>query len=219
VELSAALVRPLFDGVDLIVLVLSAEGEVQAANLRAKAELGEQTEGRPFRELVPEDQAAKWLGLLRGPGDAGVEAGLCFRDIHGDRLPVRLQVLAPFDEAGPRLLIATDLRPLFALQKRLADAQIQISEDREHLVLAALAGATAHELNQPLTAVMGYAELLRRQVPDGEPMAQTLDLVVEQAERMAGLVKKIGRSAKFETKSYVLEQRIVDFDRAEPKKK
>ena len=210
--------RPLFDGVDGIVLVLSAEGEVQAANARAKAELGEQTEGRSFRELVPEDQSSKWIELVRRPGVAGEEAGLALRDVHGDRLPVRVQVLAPFEETGPRLLIATDLRPLFLLQKQLADAQIQISEDREHLVLAALAGATAHELNQPLTAIMGYAELMRRKLADTDPTSQTLDLIIEQSERMAALVRKIGRSAKFETKSYVMEQRIVDFDRAGPKK-
>ena len=38
-------------------------------------------------------------------------------------------------------------------------------------MLAELAGATAHELNQPLTAVMGYADLLTRQVEAGSPLA------------------------------------------------
>jgi signal transduction histidine kinase len=68
--------------------------------------------------------------------------------------------------------------------------------------------------------VMGYAELLRRKVPDGDSMAEILDVILSESERMAALVRKIGRASKFETKSYLLGSRIVDLDRAadEPKK-
>ncbi len=45
-------------------------------------------------------------------------------------------------------------------------------------------------------------------------MAETLDIILSEAQRMAGLVRKIGRVSKFETKSYLLGTRIVDLDRA-----
>jgi signal transduction histidine kinase len=112
------------------------------------------------------------------------------------------------------VVIARDLRAAEALERELDAARMQISADKEHLVLAALAGAAAHELNQPLTSVMGYTELLRRKIPDGDAMAEVLDIILSESERMAGLVRKIGRVSKFETKSYLLGSRIVDLDRA-----
>ena len=59
--------------------------------------------------------------------------------------------------------------------------------------LAELAGTAAHELNQPLTSIMGYADLLRRHVTDDNPDAATIDIILREAERMADIVRKIGR--------------------------
>jgi len=56
--------------------------------------------------------------------------------------------------------------------------------------------------------------LLRRKTPDGDATAGILDIILSESERMAGLVRKIGRVSKFETKSYLLGSRIVDLDRA-----
>jgi signal transduction histidine kinase len=76
-----------------------------------------------------------------------------------------------------------------------------------------LAGATAHELNQPLTSVMGYSELLARKISDESPNHRAVNAIYQEAQRMAEIVRKIGKLTHYETKSYVGEQRILDLDR------
>ena len=80
--------------------------------------------------------------------------------------------------------------------------------------MAELAGTAAHELNQPLTSVMGYGELLIRRLPAGTPERNAAQVIMQEAERMANLVRKIGKITRYETKSYVGDQRILDLDRA-----
>ena len=48
-----------------------------------------------------------------------------------------------------------------------------------------LAGAAAHELNQPLTSVMGYAQMLMRKMGPGDTHIPTVRTILEEAERMA----------------------------------
>lgn len=218
-ELSAAWLRPLFESSDDLGLILSPEGIIQLANPKAIEVLGVEVAGSSLRDRVPGEQAQLWLDLIRRPAVIGAGVGLVLLDAQGRRVPVDPRVTAAFEEQGARLLLAHDLRPLEALQRALEAARLQLSEEKEHRVLAALAGAAAHELNQPLTAVLGYAELVRRKLSDDGQMAEMLDLIIEQSERMATLVKKIGRATKFETKSYLSDTLIVDFDRAEDEKK
>lgn len=81
--------------------------------------------------------------------------------------------------------------------------------------VAALAGTAAHELNQPLTSVLGYAELLGRRLKGDDPLAQKAARIIhEQAERMASIVRRIGRITRYETKQYVGRTRIIDLDAA-----
>ncbi|AKU93050.1 PAS domain S-box protein [Vulgatibacter incomptus] len=100
-------------------------------------------------------------------------------------------------------------------RKRL---QAQMSEQQEEAarqaMIVELAGAAAHELNQPLTAVMGYAELLNRKVSELDPASHQVAIIHREAERMAEIVRKLGRLMRYETAPYVGDTRIVDLDRA-----
>jgi signal transduction histidine kinase len=62
--------------------------------------------------------------------------------------------------------------------------------------------------------VVGYAEMLRRKVKDSDPLKRQLEIVYKEAERMAEIVRKLGRITKYETKLYGGGARIVDLDRA-----
>src|SRR6185436_21151126 len=75
-------------------------------------------------------------------------------------------------------------------------------------------GAAAHELNQPLTSIIGYAQLIQRQSAQEAAHLRAVGIILSEAERMAGIVKKIGKITKYETTDYVGGARIFDLDRA-----
>jgi signal transduction histidine kinase len=107
----------------------------------------------------------------------------------------------------------TDLRDRLNLERRLTDAEARLLESEKSAVIVELAGTTAHELNQPLTAVMGYAELLKRKLKDGEVL-RYVNVIYAEAERMAEIVKKIGKITRYETKAYVADRKILDLEKA-----
>jgi signal transduction histidine kinase len=102
------------------------------------------------------------------------------------------------------------------MEQRLAQAQEQILAQERQAIVAELAGAAAHELNQPLTSVMAYAELLKRRLDPDTAQYKASEVIFDEADRMAEIVRKIGKITKYETKSYVGRARILDLDRSAP---
>jgi len=109
--------------------------------------------------------------------------------------------------------IVTDLRDRVQLERKLSDAEVRLEESKRNAVLMALAGTTAHELNQPLTSVLGFAELLKRKLKTDDESYKRVDTIFREAERMKEIVKKIGKITRFELKSYVGESQILDLER------
>ncbi len=110
--------------------------------------------------------------------------------------------------------VFTDLRERLGMERRLYEAQEELRTREKQAFIADLAGAAAHELNQPLTSVSGYAQLILRRLPEGSPHGEELRVIIAEAERMAEIVRKIGKITRYETKTYVGAAKIVDLDRA-----
>jgi signal transduction histidine kinase len=77
-----------------------------------------------------------------------------------------------------------------------------------------LAGAVAHELNQPLTVVISSAELIAHRDRSVEEVREVAARMVEASERMADIVVKLQKATCYRNKPYVGNVRIVDLDRA-----
>jgi signal transduction histidine kinase len=135
----------------------------------------------------------------------------------GERIPVSLSAALLYDDKDRPVAsvgLFTDLRERLQMQERLAAAQQELRAREKQALIAELAGAAAHELNQPLTSVMGYAELLKRRLDRDTPAHAAAHVIVNEAERMAEIVRKIGKITKYETKSYVGGAKILDLDKA-----
>jgi signal transduction histidine kinase len=100
------------------------------------------------------------------------------------------------------------------MEARLSEAQEELRAREKQALIAELAGAAAHELNQPLTSVLGYAELIRRRADDEPQVQKAASTILTEAERMAEIVRKIGRITRYETKSYVGSSKILDLERS-----
>jgi PAS domain S-box-containing protein len=172
------------------------------------------------RSFYPGDQAREVMARLRTRDYGGVGRLTSTRqeilNKAGDHIPVNMTASIIYEGARETATVGifTDLRDRLQLERKLSDVETRLEESEKNAVLVALAGTAAHELNQPLTSVMGYAELLKRKLKDSDPSFRSVDIIHREAERMAEIVRKIGKITRYETKEYVRNQQIVDLDKA-----
>jgi signal transduction histidine kinase len=90
--------------------------------------------------------------------------------------PGELGVLARrIDEMARRIAERSELQAALARGDRLATVGVMSAQ-------------VAHEINNPLTTVLGYARLLLEDKPDGHPDRPGLELIADEAERMKMIV-------------------------------
>ncbi len=107
------------------------------------------------------------------------------------------------------------------MQDQLADLNRELKKTQEKLIeeekvsaVVEMAGAASHELNQPLTAILGNLQLVIAKLPEGDPLAKRVNKVLSQVDRMVEIVKKIGHITRYRTKEYAENVRIVDIDKS-----
>ncbi|MBU4185699.1 MAG: response regulator [Proteobacteria bacterium] len=98
-----------------------------------------------------------------------------------------------------------------ANQKILEQQKSLIDEERLKVLLQ-MAGATAHELNQPLMGLLGYIDLIKLCKDDPEKLIRHTDKIKESALRIADIVKKIQNLRNYETKPYLGETSIINIE-------
>ncbi len=173
--------------------------------------------GTDVKTLYPEGVARQIMNAIRAGGGKIEGMRVDIIDAKGELVPVLLSAALILEgtNAVGSVGVFTDLRERVRMEQKLAQAHEQLLAQERMAIIAELAGAAAHELNQPLTSVMGYAELLKRKLVDRDASAaNAADVIFSEAERMAEIVRKIGKITKYETKSYVGRARILDLDKA-----
>jgi two-component system NtrC family sensor kinase len=90
---------------------------------------------------------------------------------------------------------------------RIAEAETARTEKLASVGL--LAAGIAHELNNPLTGVLTFTTLLRKKLPDGDPDAEDLDLVIRETKRCAAIIRRLLDFAREKTP----EKKFTDLNR------
>ena len=75
--------------------------------------------------------------------------------------------------------------------QRVIELQDRLIEAERNRVLTQAAGAAAHEINQPLTVLIGMAELLLYQMDEESTQRDNVKALHESARRIADIVKKM----------------------------
>ncbi|WP_022668000.1 PAS domain-containing protein [Desulfospira joergensenii] len=101
---------------------------------------------------------------------------------------------------------------LRAANEKIVQQQKGVIEEERLKVLLQMAGATAHELNQPLMILLGNIELLEMDQNDPEKMAVHISKIEQAGKRMADIVRKIQEVKRVAKKPYSGGDEIIDFD-------
>jgi signal transduction histidine kinase len=142
-------------------------------------------------------------------------APLCFEDRLLGFLSVRSAELA--EEAVPALRVFANeiadawrkaqlVRDLEESLRRLRHTQEQLLQSQKMEAVDRLAGGVAHDFNNQLTAILGYAESLLADLPLDDRRRAGLEQIVKAAHHAAGLTRQL---LAFSRKQ-VLQPRVVD---------
>ena len=110
------------------------------------------------------------------------------------------------------------------LFEELEEANRQITEAQEKQVEAErmktaieMAGTAAHKLNQPLTSIVCYADLLLRRIPEQNESYRALKAIADESQRMTNILRKMADITRYKTSEYVDGTKILDLEKSTKK--
>jgi PAS domain S-box-containing protein len=166
-------------------------------------------------DLIDDMSYAELLKRLRSDDHGGrgilAPSTLALRNRSGDKVPVRATASLLTEDGQETAIVALfeDLRGELQLRGELEVHAAQAAEMQGALLMASTA---AHELNQPLTAIIGFAEMAQSALEEDHRARRSVDRVVAAAERLAQRVRDLGRLKRVVTRSYGDGAEIVDIE-------
>ena len=171
----------------------------------------EEVIGRRVYDLVPEEEhaaIAEWLTRV-GNGETVGPVDTVHRGRDGREVSLSVIAVPVIDRAGRVTGVATIGRDVTA-ERRLAAERHQLEGEllqaQKLEAIGRLAGGVAHDFNNMLTAITGYAGLLAASLE--EPLLSDLRQVQHAAERAADLTRRLMAFSRLQ----LLDPRPVDVD-------
>jgi PAS domain S-box-containing protein len=112
---------------------------------------------------------------------------------HGEEIPVTLSaslITLEGKEIGS-VGVFTDMREVLKMRKELEDANIQLIQSQKIASIGRMAAGVAHEINNPLSAILIYAELLKESLKDKAEHTKDVQEIIDQTLRCKKIVSEL----------------------------
>jgi PAS domain S-box-containing protein len=130
------------------------------------------------------------------------------RVLREDGRPARVECI------GRDVTARTEAETKSASERRGLEEQLQQAQKMESIGL--LAGGVAHDFNNLLTVIAGYAQMAREEAPEGHPARESIDEIVQAADRATALTRQLlmfSRRRMTDPKAVSLNELVVNLEK------
>jgi two-component system cell cycle response regulator len=186
------------------ILVTDEEGNIRFCNTMAEQIFGRtaaQLLGSPFGLPLVEGESAE-IQIIRQDSRRGM-GEMRISSTRWDETPALLISIRDITERHRmEAKLKEVVRLLKTANRKMIRQQKAVIEEERLKVLLQMAGATAHELNQPLSILLGNIQLMEMFRDNSEKRDKCIGKILEAGNRISGIVQKIQTIRSPETITY-----------------
>jgi len=218
--------RNLVEGTHDIIASLDADGKFTFINKVAEKVFGVpqyKCAGIHFLEFVcpgdRRDSSEKMNELINKQAPFGTIENRQMNK-SGDTRDIHWTISFNYDEDGNYTgctSIGRDITEQKKVERERKKLQEQLYQSQKMEAIGRLAGGVAHDFNNTLTGILGYAELLKLQYKNPESSeANAVDVIIKSAERAADLTRQLlgfAREGKYNPVPVNLNEIVIETNR------
>ncbi|RME96120.1 MAG: PAS domain S-box protein [Verrucomicrobia bacterium] len=207
---SEARFRQIYEQLPVPYHSLDAEGrllDVNPAWLELFGYGREEVVGRSVADFMAPSSAERFGKLFPEFRRTGVAKGweVEFRRKDGGTVPVLVRGVFVHDRDGQPThthCVLHDLTDLRLLERQQKETEMILRQQQKLEAIGTLASGVAHEINNPITGVMNYAEIINDQLPEDSPLREFVYEIIRETQRVATIVRNLLSFARRDQSSF-----------------
>lgn len=194
IQQAAGVMRDLIEAAPDAIVSVDQNGNIRVFNRQAELMFGHdrgEALGQPLEFLLPERFRKTHLqhraGYSNSPSTRRMGAGLdlCGLRKDGTEFPVDISLSSSKTESGT--FVTSIIRDI-SQYKRM---QATLLQSEKMSAVGQLAAGVAHEINNPLGIILGFAQSLAKKVQNSDPLALPIKSIEREALRCKNLVQNL----------------------------